>query len=169
MSSMRALQLPASPTGFGLPGCWTLGRDRAVRLGAQQPGWLRVSHGAIWATLDGPHPQGVANQWGDVVLRCGARIRLTPGRHVVLESYSAAANEDACFSWEPDVDDAAPTVRASASRAAWRLVNWLGTGWRGAMRWVTALDRGVPMTPDVFADARTRAARKLLFLARNQP
>lgn len=178
MSSMRYLQLPSAPAGFGLRSFWTLARHRAITLDAWQPGYLRVVHGTVWATLDGPHVQGAANDWGDLVLRGGARIRLVPGQHVVLESYPDAANEEACFSWEPEAPLPAPyeswmarlwrSLRARGSALGHRMVRWLqrGPGWSRQSRdfpdW--------PHYPQDFHDGeRDRAWRTLYHLGINQP
>ncbi len=109
MSTHHATQLAPRALGIGLAGSWSLPSSRAVTLGAVSGGYLRVAHGTVWATLDGPH-HGPANDWGDLVLGCGTRIHLTAGQQVVLESYQNAANEPARFSWEPDAvaSEAAP-------------------------------------------------------------
>lgn len=168
MSYSHALHLPASPTGFGLPGCWTLAPDRAITLDARQTGWLRIAQGAVWATHDGPHPQGAANAWGDIVLLPGARMHLRPGQSVVLESYPADAA--ACISWEPDANDGAPDRRLRTARQPLRrLVGWIGAGWRGCTRAMAASGRWAPLAPDAFADTRAHAAHTLMYLTRNQP
>lgn len=168
MSSMRVVQLPATPTGAGLPGHWTLARDRAITLATRQRGCLRVANGALWATLDGPHVQGAANEWGDRFLRSGACIQLEPGQHVVLEAYPEAANEASCFSWEPDVDAAAPAefwlgrigrrVRAWGRSAGAALGQWAepGPGWPRHAE-------------DFYAAQRDRVWRTLYHLGINQP
>ncbi len=121
MSSNTAMQLAPLPLGIGLAGCWTLPSTRAIKLGAASGGFLQVAQGTVWATLDGPH-QGPANDWGDRVLRCGTRIHLTAGQQVVLEPYQRAANEKTCFSWEPDLQASAPTVRPGVLRKGWHAV-----------------------------------------------
>lgn len=167
MSSLRALQLPASPTGFGLPGCWTLARDRAVTLDPREGGFLRVAHGAVWATLDGPH-QGPANDLGDVVLRSGARIHLAPGQHVVLESFPAAANEDACFSWKPDSELRQAPV--SMRCTVWRgLLAFLAGVGHTLGQWLAPSPSGPPDGAGAYAQARDQAWRTLYHLGINQP
>lgn len=168
MSSMRVLQLPATPAGLGLTGCWTLAPDRAITLDTREPGYLRVAHGALWATLEGPHAQGPANEWGDLVLRCGARIRLAPGRQVVLESYPDAANEDACFSWEPE--PAQPRATPSRWALVWRSVRGLGAKLAERLgRWLQP-GPGWPRQPlDFHAQSREQAWRRLYHLGINQP
>lgn len=101
MASSSALNLQQSPTAGVLAGFWKLTPDRAVTLVPGEAGVLRVTHGQVWATLDGPH-HGPANDWGDLVLRSGQQLKLTPGQHVVVESYGDAVNESAYFSWEPE-------------------------------------------------------------------
>jgi Protein of unknown function (DUF2917) len=138
MSSMQVLQHPADPAGLGMPARWTLARDRAISLTARQPGCLRVANGAVWATLDGPHVQGAANEWGDQVLRSGACLQLQSGQHVVLETYAVAANESSSLSWEPMAAEDAPAasrlvrlwraVRARLSSAVGSLGQWFEPG-----------------------------------------
>ena len=168
MNDCHALSLPAAPAGSGLSGCWTLARESAVTLAPREAGFLRVAHGTIWATLDGPHAQGVANTWGDQVLRCGTRIHLTPGQHVVLEPYAVAANEDARSIWERDTQPARqPASRAVATRR-WlraRLAGWLG----GVAHWMEP-GPGWPGHPQrAYARARDQAWRTLYHLGINQP
>lgn len=167
-TSMRFLQLTAGSAGFALPGCWTLARDRAIKLDTRDPGYLRVAHGAVWATLDGPHEQGQANEWGDVVLRCGARIRLVPGQQVVLEPYPDAANEDACFSWEPD----GPVQQTGLSRAArvWRWLRGIGTAVTGGLgQWLEPGPGWPRHREDFYQQTRDQALRRLYHLSINQP
>lgn len=165
MSSMHHLQLPASPTGAGLPGCWTLPRERAITLDARKPGYLRVAHGAIWVTMDGPHVQGAANDWGDLVLRSGARIRLVPGQPVVLEPYPDAANEDAGFSWEPEV--LAPAPAESRWARLWqRLRSAFGDG---LLQWLEPGPGWPRQAVDFRARERGRAWRRLYHLGIHQP
>lgn len=168
MSSLRALRLPASPIGFGLPGCWTLARDRAVTLDAREAGTLLVAHGAIWATLNGPHPQGPANDWGDVVLRGGARIHLSPGQQVVLESYRAAANEEAGFSWQPDAP--APASPVPSAKTLWRRLRAMVGDLRGHLRERGPVRSVWPHHPESFyMQSRDRAWHTLYHLGINQP
>ena len=165
MTSMRNLQLPA---GVGLPGCWTLARDRAITLDAGEPGYLHVASGALWATLEGPHAQGPTNQWGDVVLYCGARIRLVPGQQVVLESFPAAANERACFNWEPD----AARQRSGLSWAAslWRWLRAMGGAITGGLgQWLEPGPGWSRRAPDFHTQARDQVWRRLYHLGINQP
>ncbi len=131
MSSQNALPLASLPLGIGLAGSWTLPLTRAVTLGAASGGFLKVAQGTVWATLDGPH-QGPANDWGDLVLRCGTRIHLMAGQHVVLEPYQNAANEATRFSWEPDARPSGSTSRIDALRN--KVVAWLGGVWRPRSR-----------------------------------
>lgn len=123
MSSQNAMQLASLPLGIGLAGSWTLPLARAVKLGAASGGFLQVAQGTVWATFDGPH-QGPANDWGDLVLRCGTRIYLTAGQQVVLEPYQSAANGATRFSWEPDAMPQAPVSRTGALRN--KVGDWWG-------------------------------------------
>ncbi len=123
MSSQHVMQLAPLPLGIGLAGSWTLPLARAVTLGATSAGCLQVAQGTVWATFDGPH-QGPANDWGDLVLRCGTRIHLMAGQQLVLEPYQSAANEATRFSWEPDARTSKPISRTHALRS--RVGTWLG-------------------------------------------
>jgi len=100
MAAHIALKSQQSPLGAVLPECWKLVPERAVTLHPDGAGVLRISRGRVWATVAGPH-QGPANDWGDVVLRCGEQLQLLPGQRVVVEAYGEAVNEAAYFSWEP--------------------------------------------------------------------
>lgn len=83
--------------------CQMLAPGRALTLQAQQAGWLRVSEGRVWATLEGPHT-GPANDRGDWFLSAGDELALLAGQRVVLESSAAtAANLPASYEWVPAV------------------------------------------------------------------
>ena len=115
MTADNALKLQQSRNEFAHPGYWKLEPDRALTLAPAQAGVLRVAHGQVWATLDGPH-HGPANDWGDVVLCSGEQLLLTPGQHVVVEPFGDAVNEPAYFSWEP----ADSVAKADAGTPGWR-------------------------------------------------
>lgn len=168
MSSMHVLQLPASPAAAGLTTSWTLARDRAITFDARRPGYLRVARGALWATLEGPHVQGAANDWGDQVLRCCARIRLVPGQQVVLESYPDAANEEAVFTWEPE--ESAPSAPEAPAARAWRSVRARATALVHALGyWLEPGPAWPRLAPDMYTRQREEAWRTLFHLGINQP
>ncbi len=100
MVSTSSLKLQQSPASGSPAAYWNLVPARACTLRPQEAGVLRVAHGQVWATLDGPHA-GPANDWGDVVLRSGQQITLLPGQQLVVEPLGDAVNEPAFISWEP--------------------------------------------------------------------
>lgn len=93
-----------------LAGTWKLGARRAITLRPRQDGVLRIAHGCVWATFDGPH-QGPLNDQGDRIVGAGGRLRLRAGQKLVVETWDAAA--PAYFSWDP-----APAPLASVSAQA---------------------------------------------------
>jgi hypothetical protein len=95
-----------------LPGAWKLGAGRAVTLQPREAGALRVAHGCLWATFDGPHG-GALNESGDHVLGAGERLVLQAGQRLVVEAWNGAA--PAYFSWDPV---AAPLASPSRRLAA---------------------------------------------------
>ncbi len=118
-----------------LPGTWKLGEGRAVTLTPQEAGILRVAHGSLWATLDGPH-QGALNDLGDCVLRIGQELRLRPGQRVVVEPWSGTA--PAYFTWDPLLSAAAahaprPVASVAEPLAQLRLALVLGAGALGRL------------------------------------
>src|SRR6059058_2087032 len=52
---MTATPLLQAAPATALPGTWKLARGRAVTLRPATDGILRVAHGRVWATVDGPH------------------------------------------------------------------------------------------------------------------
>ncbi len=84
---MTAPMLPQSQQSTPrLPGTWRLDAARAVTLRPREDGVLRIAHGRIWVTFDGPHG-GPPDAQGDHVLGAGDRVRVTAGQRVVLESW----------------------------------------------------------------------------------
>ena len=81
-----------------LPGTWKLVAGRAITLEPRDPGVLKVAHGRLWLTLEGPH-HGRLNESGDHILAVGEELRLQPGQRVVLEAWNAG--NAAYFSWDP--------------------------------------------------------------------
>lgn len=100
MATQSALFSQQSSLDQQLPGCWKLGAGRAVTLKPREDGVLRIAHGSVWVTLDGPH-NGPANDWGDHVLATGQSITLQAGQRVVLEPWGDQAGAPAYFSWDP--------------------------------------------------------------------
>lgn len=100
-----------------LPGTWRLDPARAVTLRPREDGVLRISHGRVWVTFDGPHA-GPPNDLGDRVLGAGEQVRVRAGRRVVVESSDPGAA--AYFSW----DFQAPMQAVRASRAEAVAQSW---------------------------------------------
>ncbi|MEJ5991504.1 DUF2917 domain-containing protein [Ramlibacter sp. PS3R-8] len=88
------LSAPAAP----LPGTWKLARGRAVTLRPATDGILRVAHGRVWATTDGPHG-GTPFDSGDHVLEVGRSMYVRAGQRVVIESW--ARQTASYFAWDP--------------------------------------------------------------------
>ena len=81
-----------------LPGTWKLGAGRAITLQPREAGSVRIVHGRVWATYDGPH-RGALNELGDHIVGTGERLRLAAGQRLVIESWQDES--PAYFSWEP--------------------------------------------------------------------
>ena len=101
-------QSSSAPT---LPGTWKLGAGRAITLQPTEAGFVRIAHGQVWATYDGPH-HGALNEMGDHVIGAGDRLWLRSGQRLVIQAWDRQA--PAYFSWDP-----APAVaRVPALRLA---------------------------------------------------
>lgn len=100
MASQSALFAQQSSLDQSLPGCWKLGAGRAVTLKPREDGVLRVAHGGIWITLDGPHA-GPANDSGDHFLSTGQSLTLQAGQRAVMEPWGDQSGAPAYFSWDP--------------------------------------------------------------------
>jgi hypothetical protein len=85
---------PATP----LPGTWKLARGRAVTLRPTTDGILRIAHGRVWATIDGPHGVGPSDS-GDHVLEVGRAMYVRAGQRVVIETWSRETAS--YFAWDP--------------------------------------------------------------------
>lgn len=150
-----------------LPGTWKLGARRAITLRPREDGTLRIAHGSVWATFDGPH-QGALNDQGDRVVGTGGLLRLRAGQRVVVEAWDTEA--PAYFSWDPAP---APAVDLSRRRAGvvqpladLRLAVALGAGAAGRLAvglGGLALDaaglRGRATLEDCAFNAQSRACR----------
>ncbi|HSV80341.1 MAG TPA: DUF2917 domain-containing protein [Ramlibacter sp.] len=111
---MNAPSLQASlpaPSAIALAGTWKLARGQAVTLRPASAGIVRIVHGRVWATVDGPHG-GTPSDSGDHVLGVGRSMWVQPGQRVVLEPWSRGGS--AYFRWEPAPAPAA--VPAAAHR-----------------------------------------------------
>ncbi|WP_167772937.1 DUF2917 domain-containing protein [Ramlibacter humi] len=121
-----------------LPGTWRLEAKRAVTLRPREDGVLRIAHGRVWLTFDGPHA-GPANDSGDRVLGAGEQVTVRAGRRVVLESSEKGV--PAYISWD-FVSQLRPvrTPRLQAVAQSWLdLQLATGLGLRAAWRLGAAL------------------------------
>lgn len=84
--------------GPQLPGTWKLQADRAITLRPAEDGSVRVAHGRVWATYDGPH-RGALNDLGDHVIGAGDRLWVRAGQRLVIQAWDHGA--PAYFSWDP--------------------------------------------------------------------
>ena len=94
--------------GVAPAGSWKLRCGHAVTLRDANAAVLRINHGSVWATVDGPHA-GPANNRGDLVLTAGDRLTLQAGQRVVIEPWNsgaASAHEAVYFSWDPALEAA---------------------------------------------------------------
>ncbi|RYZ03375.1 MAG: DUF2917 domain-containing protein, partial [Comamonadaceae bacterium] len=106
-----AAQTLSQQSGARLPGTWKLGSGRAATLRPREDGTLRIAHGRVWLTFDGPHA-GAANDQGDRFLGAGDHVRVRAGRRVVIESCDAA--QPVYFSWDFAFEAAPIPARAVA-------------------------------------------------------
>ncbi|MBA3771117.1 MAG: DUF2917 domain-containing protein [Ramlibacter sp.] len=98
MAPQMLPQTQQSLPARALPGTWRLVAGRALTLQPREPGLLRVAHGQMWVTYDGPHG-GPANDLGDHVIGAGGHLRLRAGERVVVEPWDGQSS--AYFSWDP--------------------------------------------------------------------
>lgn len=80
-----------------LPGTWRLDPARAVTLRPREDGVLRIAHGRVWLTFDGPHA-GAPNEFGDRFPGAGEKVRVRAGQRLVIES--CERDVPAYFSWD---------------------------------------------------------------------
>lgn len=111
-STTTARLLESAPT-VALPGTWKLVRGRAITLRPATDGIVRVAHGRVWATVDGPHG-GSPDDSGDHVLEVGRSMYLKAGQRVVLEAWNASGAS--YFAWDPVLEtEAAARPRLNAA------------------------------------------------------
>lgn len=134
MPSQTQTQMQQSPSAPALPGTWKLAARSALTLRPREAGILRVSHGQLWVTFDGPHA-GPLNDRGDHVVAVGEQLRLRSGQRLVIEAWDAAA--PAYFSWDPlAARERSPAPRLAAvvqPVADLRLALALGAGAAGRL------------------------------------
>lgn len=98
MTAAPLARLLQSAPATALPGTWKLARGRAVTLWPSAPGILRVAHGRVWATVDGPHG-GTPCDSGDLVLEVGRSLFVRAGQRVVIEAWNPQGAS--YFAWDP--------------------------------------------------------------------
>jgi hypothetical protein len=98
MMTLPANALSPRSDAPALPGTWKLAAGRAITLEPRHAGMLKVAHGQLWATYEGPH-SGPLNDLGDHVIGVGDQLRLRAGDRVVVEAWNGGA--PAYFSWDP--------------------------------------------------------------------
>lgn len=81
-----------------LPGSWKLARGRAITLRPTSDGIVRITHGRMWATVDGPHGR-TPDDSGDHVLQMGRSMYVRAGQRVVLEAWHD--HSASYFAWDP--------------------------------------------------------------------
>lgn len=91
---------PPSQSTTALTGTWKLAAGRAISLQPREDAVLRVAHGCMWVTVDGPHI-GALNAQGDVFLGAGEHLTVTAGQQVVVEPVGGKQAVPAYFAWEP--------------------------------------------------------------------
>jgi hypothetical protein len=109
-STARVLQ---SAPATALPGTWKLARGRAVTLRPSHDGILRVAHGQVWATMDGPHGR-TPSDGGDHILQVGRSMVIKAGQRVVIEAWNPSGAS--YFAWDP-LPAPAAVARPRATRA----------------------------------------------------
>lgn len=136
MSALTLTQTQQSATL--LPGTWRLEAGRAIALRPREDGVLRIAHGRVWLTFDGPHA-GPLNDLGDRVLGAGEQLPVRAGQRLVLESSERGA--PAFFGWEfAPRFQAARTPRRQAVAQSWgELQLGLGLAARSGGRLLSAL------------------------------
>jgi hypothetical protein len=110
MTASSVARILESAPASALPGTWKLARGRAVTLRPSTDGIVKIAHGRIWATVDGPH--GLApDEAGDHILEVGRSMFVRAGQRVVLEAWNASGAS--YFAWDPVCEPAvSPAVRA---------------------------------------------------------
>jgi hypothetical protein len=98
MTARAITQLLQSAPATALPGTWKLARGRAITLRPTTDGILRIAHGRVWATVDGPHGHTPTDS-GDHLLEVGRSMYLRAGQHVVIEAWNRSGAS--YFAWDP--------------------------------------------------------------------
>ena len=167
MTRQTLSQTQASSPGTALPGTWKLAAGRAITLQPHEAGILRMAHGRMWVTYDGPHG-GPLNDLGDHVVGAGESLMLQAGQRLVVEAWSAKA--PAYFTWDP-LPAPAPSATPRLARvvqplADLRLALLLAAGAAGrlvtglaGLAWDWAAGRDRDRLADCALNAQDRACR----------
>ena len=167
MAAQTLSQTQQSLSSPALPGTWKLASGRAITLEPRESGNLRVAHGQVWATYDGPH-RGPINDLGDPVIGVGGQLRVRAGQRLVVEAWNGAS--PAYFSWDPlPAPVRGPAVslaRVVQPLADLRMALALGTGAAGrlaaglaGLAWDLVVGRGRETLADCALNAQSRACR----------
>lgn len=97
-AASNVTRLLESAPAAALPGTWKLARGRAITLRPVTDGIVRVAHGRVWATVEGPHGRTPCDS-GDHVLEVGRSMYVRAGQSVVLEAWNSAGAS--YFAWDP--------------------------------------------------------------------
>lgn len=130
--------MPHSQPSARLPGTWKLDQGRAITLRPREDGLLKVAHGQVWLTFDGPH-RGPLNDFGDRLLGVGEQVRVRAGMRIVLES--ADRRLPVYFSWDFVPPQVQPAPALAVSQSWDDLCDALGLGLRAGWRLGGALVR----------------------------
>ncbi len=98
MSARNVAALLESAPATALPGSWKLARGRAITLRPTRDGIVRVAHGRVWATVEGPHGRTPEDS-GDHILELGHSLCVRAGQSVVMEAWNA--HGASYFTWDP--------------------------------------------------------------------
>lgn len=114
MTAPCIAQILASAPATALPGTWKLARGRAVTLRPRTDGILRVAHGRVWATVEGPHG-ATPDDAGDHMLQVGRSMYVRSGQNVVIEAWNRSGAS--YFSWDPVLAPATAAARPRLDKA----------------------------------------------------
>jgi hypothetical protein len=98
MTALSIARILDAAPATALPGTWKLARGKAVTLAPTSDGILRVAHGQVWATVEGPHGHTPGDS-GDHVLQVGRSMYVRAGQKVVIEAWNASGAS--YFAWDP--------------------------------------------------------------------
>jgi len=107
MTACSVARILESAPASALPGTWKLARGRAITLRPTTDGILKIAHGRVWATVDGPHGH-TPDEAGDHILQVGRAMYVRAGQRVVLEAWNASGAS--YFAWDPVFAPAAATA-----------------------------------------------------------